>query len=252
MKIRVLPSITDQRSQLLITFVVNDRVAIDAGALAFHYTGEKLLRVRDIVLTHTHLDHFISFPFIFSEEFTEIRQPVRIHATAADIDRLRTHIFNNVIWPDFTKIPNAHGPLLSFHPFTFLEPFDIGDLTFMAVPVNHTVETSGQIVDDGRSCVAFTSDTAITDLFWERLNARERLDAVFVDVAFNNELESVALASKHLTPRLLAAELSKLKRDVDLYAVNLKPMCRELVSDEVRALNIPRLRVAELGVDYEW
>lgn len=252
MKVRVLPSITDQRSQLLITYVLNDTVAIDAGALAFHLTGEKLLRVQDIVLTHTHLDHIASLPFIFSEEFTQILEPVRIHASENDIARLKTHIFNNIIWPDFTKIPNAYGPLLEFHPFIHNQHFPINDLKFMPIPVNHTVETSGQVVDDGRVCLAFTSDTAMTDAFWEYLNGLDRLAAVFVDVAFNNDLESVALSSKHLTARLLRTELKKLKRPCDLLAVNLKPMCRELVTREIALLEIPRLHVAQLDVDYEW
>jgi len=184
MRVRVLPSITDPRSQLLVTFLVNDCVAIDAGALAFHLTGEKLLAVQDIVLTHVHLDHIASLPFIFSELFTSIQTPVRIHATAPDIERLRRHIFNDVIWPDFTRLRNAHGELLTFVPFAWRKPFEVAGLRMTAVPVTHTVETAGLIVEDGQSrCVAFTSDTGATDEFWEVLNALPRLDAVFVDVA---------------------------------------------------------------------
>lgn len=252
MKIRVLPSITDQRSQLLISFLINDCVSVDAGAVAFHLTGEKLLRVKDLVLTHVHLDHIASFPFIFSEEFTEIQEPVRIHASERDIHSLKAHIFNNVIWPDFTKIPNQHGQLLAFHPYTTNQPFEVAGLTITPIPVNHTVETFGLVVDDGRVAVAFSSDTARTDGFWEYLNTVDRLKAVFVDVAFNNALESVALASKHLTPHLLVGELEKLTRPAEIFAVNLKPMCRTLVAKEVNELNVPDLRVAQLDVDYEW
>lgn len=252
MKIRILPSISDPRSQLLITYVLNDRIAIDAGALAFHLTGEELLRVQDIVLTHTHLDHIASFPFIFSEEFTNIREPVRIHATEKDIHSLRAHIFNNIIWPDFTKIPNAYGPLLGFHPFTPNQPFHLNDLTFTAIPVNHTVDTCGFLVDDGKVSIGFTSDTALTDQFWEEMNRSERLAAIFVDVAFNNALEGVALASKHLTPHLLTQELKKLHRNVEIIAVNLKPMCRGIVGEEIVALNDPQITVAVLDKGYEW
>jgi cAMP phosphodiesterase len=252
MKVKVLPSITDPRSQLLISFVVNDRMAVDAGALAFHLTGEELLAVNDILLTHVHLDHIASLPFIFSEMFTEIRRPVRIHATAADVDRLMAHVFNNVIWPNFTMIKNAHGDLLEFVPFEHNRPFEIIGLECTAVPVTHTVETCGIVLRDDHSCVAFTSDTGVTDQFWEHLNGLDRLDAVFVDVAFDNALEGVAHASKHLTPKLLVDELKKLHRPTRILAVNLKPVCREIVAREVRELGLPNVEVAELDVEYVW
>ncbi|MFQ3581342.1 MAG: 3',5'-cyclic-nucleotide phosphodiesterase [Chloracidobacterium sp.] len=253
MRVRVLPSLADPRSQLLITFVVNDCLAIDAGALAFHLTGDALLAVEDIVLTHVHLDHIASLPFIFSEMFADIRTPVRIHATASDIERLRRHIFNNVIWPDFTQIRNAHGELLTFVPFVWRQPFEVAGLRVTSVPVTHTVDTAGIIIEDAQgACVAFTSDTGVTDEFWEVLNGLPRLDAVFVDVAFDNANEPVATASRHLSPRLLAAELGKLQCRPQVLAVNLKPFCRERVTREVMALDLPNVRVAALNVDYTW
>jgi cAMP phosphodiesterase len=178
---------------------------------------------------------------------------VRIHATANDIERLRCHIFNDVIWPDFTRLRNAHGELLTFVPFTWRDPFEVAGLRLTAVPVTHTVETAGLVVEDGQGrCVAFTSDTGVTDEFWEVLNALPRLDAVFVDVAFDNANEFVAKASYHLSPRLLVGELAKLRRPSQVLAVNLKPFCREQVKDEVRALALPNVQVAELDVDYTW
>ncbi len=253
MRVRALPSLTDRRSQLLITFVINDRVAIDAGALAFHLQGEALLAVQDIVLTHVHLDHIASLPFIFSELFADIRMPVRIHATADDIERLRRHIFNDVIWPDFTRLRNAHGELLTFVPFTWREPFEVAGLRLTAIPVTHTVETAGFIVADQQGvCVAFTSDTGVTDEFWAALNALPRLDAVFVDVAFDNAHEAIANVSCHLSPRLLVGELAKLRRTAQVLAVNLKPLCRERVQEEIQALNLPAVQVAALDVDYTW
>ncbi|MCS7080586.1 MAG: 3',5'-cyclic-nucleotide phosphodiesterase [Chloracidobacterium sp.] len=253
MQVRALPSLTDPSSQLLISFVVNDRVAIDAGALAFHLNGEALLAVQDIVLTHVHLDHIASLPFIFSELFTEIQTPVRIHATAADIERLRRHIFNDVIWPDFTRLRNAHGELLTFKPFVWRKPFEVAGLRLTAIPVTHTVETAGIIIEDADGvCVAFTSDTGVTDEFWATLNALPRLDAVFVDVAFDNANEPIANASRHLSPRLLVGELAKLRRPTQVLAVNLKPFCRERVMEEVKALNLPTVQVAALDVNYTW
>jgi cAMP phosphodiesterase len=252
MKIRVLSSDTNPVSQLLITFVVNERLAIDAGTLAFHLKGEELLRVQDILLTHIHLDHIASLPFIFSEMFASIRTPVRIHATPTDIANLKAHVFNDIIWPDFTKIANPHGALMEFVPFAHRRPFEIAGLKCTPIPVNHTVETCGVVLEDDHACVALSSDTGLTSEFWTFLNGLERLDAVFVDVAFSNGMESVAVASKHLTAHLLTEELRKLHRKTEVYAVNLKPVCRETVMAEIAALGAAHIRVAELDVDYVW
>ena len=40
-----------------------------------------------------------------------------MHALPETLTALRQHIFNGVIWPDFTRLPSAEHPVLEFLPF---------------------------------------------------------------------------------------------------------------------------------------
>ena len=91
------------------------------------------------------------------------------------------------------------------------------------IPVNHVVPTVGLIVRDGDASVVFTSDTYVTDAIWQAAREVESLKAVFVDVSYPNEMEELAAASKHFTPQSLSSDLKKLGREVEVYAVHIKP-----------------------------
>ena len=94
MKFRIIPSTADGRVQLLTTYLINDTLAIDAGAIAIGLSREEQLRIRSIIITHTHLDHIFSLPLYLTDLFEEIREPVRLYATQSDFDALRQYIFN--------------------------------------------------------------------------------------------------------------------------------------------------------------
>ena len=78
------------------------------------------------------------------------------------------------------------------------------------------------------------------------------MKAVFVDVSFPNEMGELAEASKHLTPELLAVELAKLDRDVDVYAVHIKPANRDEVIRQIAALGDSRVAIGEIDREYVW
>ena len=110
----------------------------------------------------------------------------------------------------------------------------------------------GLIIEDDRVALIFTSDTYCTDEIWAEAKTRAHLKAVFVDVSYPNELGWLAEASKHLTPELLAADLRKLDRDVDVYAVHIKPTNRKDVIRQLAELGNPRVGVGEINRVYEW
>jgi ribonuclease BN (tRNA processing enzyme) len=129
---------------------------------------------------------------------------------------------------------------------------EICGLSVTPIPVNHVVPTMGLIVSEGDASVIFTSDTYVTDRIWQAAREIEGLKAVFVDVSFPNEMEELAAASKHFTPKSLAADLKKLNRDVEIYAVHIKPSNREQVISQLGQLTNPAVHVAQIGLVYEW
>src|SRR6186997_1408628 len=99
MKIQMLPSTIDENGkasdrQHLLRIIVDDRVAIDAGCLALSCSDLQRSQVRDIVLTHTHLDHIAGLPLYIDDLFASLKEPIRVHATAEMIEGLERDIFN--------------------------------------------------------------------------------------------------------------------------------------------------------------
>ena len=144
------------------------------------------------------------------------------------------------------------GPALEFHP---LEPgtrIAVAGLAITPIPVNHTVPTVGLLLEDDGVAVIYTSDTYVTDQLWQIANGTKNLKAIFVDVSYPNQLETLAAASRHLTPQSLGAELLELKAEVEIHCMHIKPGYRDEVILQLTALQNPRIDVAEIGRVYQW
>lgn len=234
-------------------FLVDGRLAIDAGALTSSLSLEELDRVDDIVLTHSHFDHVKDVPLVSDLLVGRRRRPVRVHASRACARTLKKSVFNDELWPDFTRIPDARKPVLEIRPFDPAKPYRAGRYTVRPVRVNHPVESVGFILSDGASAIAVSSDTGPTAGFWKTVNAARRLDALLVELSFPNKLQPLADRSGHLTPRTLRGELAKLTRNgfpVLLY--HLKPAFEAELRREVAALDVPGLRILERGDEFHF
>jgi cAMP phosphodiesterase len=256
MKIRLLPSnLSDPaRLQPLTCFLINDVLAIDGGSLGFALGLEAQRLVRQVIVTHSHSDHIASLPVFIAEAFPFLQEPFHIFGTREVIASLKEHIFNDEIWPDFhqIKLLNGSGSGLHYMDIKPMVPFTIGNLRITAAWTNHTVPTTGLVVEDNHSAVVITSDTYHTEDIWHLANQTDRLQAVFVDVSYPSDMESLAADSKHLTPQGLKKELAKLHKEVSIIAVHLKPQYRARVAQELRDLDLPNLLIGEIDRDYDF
>jgi Metal-dependent hydrolases of the beta-lactamase superfamily III len=258
LKIQLLPSSFDSEGcatseQRLTCFLIDDRVTVDAGSIAIALNDAQRRTVRDVIVTHTHMDHIASLPIFVDDLFAELEEPVCIYATQEVIDLLERDVFNDNVYPRFAQFKNEHGLVMKYVPFRVGEEFRVAHLKITAVPVNHIVPTVGLLVSDGKSTVAFSSDTAETEEFWTMINRAPRLDALLIEASFPNSMHKLAAASKHLTPAMLGKELGKLSHNgIDILAVHLKPAYREQLLSELAGLDIPRLSAMEPGRVYEW
>jgi ribonuclease BN (tRNA processing enzyme) len=257
-RVQLLPSTFDasgraRPEQRLTCYVIDDRVAIDAGSIALSLTEAQRDSVRDVIVTHPHMDHVATLPILIDDLFARLAEPLRVHSTPEIVELLRTGVFGGTLYPRFHELSNEHGPVMEFLAFEAGGPRKIAHLSVTAVPVEHTVPTVGLVVSDGATTVAFSSDTHATTEFWRALDREPRLDALLVEASFPNSMRELAEVSGHLTPDALASELRKLSRPPrDILAVHLKPSFRETVAAELEALAIPNLRVMEPGRVYEW
>lgn len=258
MKIQLLHSSVDSHGnavpeQRLTCYVIDDRIAIDGGSLAFAASDEQRAQVRDVLVTHPHLDHIASLPIFIDDMFGVLTEPVRIHATAEVIALLERDVFNWTVYPRFAELKNEHGPVMEYVPFAEGEPFQLGHLTVTAVPVNHIVPTVGLVISDGKTTLAFSSDTYETDQIWELVNRTPKVDALLIEASFPNAMSELAEVSRHFTPETMARELKKLtNHDPEILVVHIKPTYRTEVVEQLLALELPKLRVMEPGHVYEW
>ncbi|MGI8789225.1 MAG: MBL fold metallo-hydrolase [Pyrinomonadaceae bacterium] len=258
MKVQLLPSTFDENGtasakQHLSCFVVDDCAAIDAGSLATATSAIQKKQIRDVVLTHAHLDHIAGLPLFIDDLFATLDAPVCVHAAREIIETLERDVFNWRIYPRFSELENANGAVLKYQPFEVGREFQIKHLRFKPIAVNHRVPTAGFIVRDDKTAFALTGDTAETDGFWQTANAEKTLSALLVECSFPNELAELARASHHLTPLALQKELSKFNRkDCPIYVVNIKPVYRDEVVRQIEDLQIENTRILEIGRVYEW
>ena len=258
MKVQLLPSTFDAQGvatleQRLTCFVIDDCVAVDAGSIAIALNNEQRSKVRDIIVTHPHMDHVASLPIFIDDLYPSLKEPMRIYATEEVIGLLERDIFNWNLYPRFSDLTNDYGPVMEYIPIPIGESFRVAHLNVVAVPVNHIVPTVGLVVSDGQKSVAFSSDTAETEEFWKILNEMKELDALLIEASFPDRLAKLAHVSRHFTPASLGQELKKLTHNgMDIMAVHLKPSYRREIIEQLNGLNIPKLRAMEPGRVYEW
>jgi ribonuclease BN (tRNA processing enzyme) len=256
--IQLLPSTFDEQGhatpeQRLTCFLIDETVAVDAGSIALALSTEQREKVRDIIITHPHMDHIASLPIFIDDLYPTLKRPIRVYATQVVVDLLERDIFNWNVYPRFSELKNDFGPVMEYVPVPEGEEFQVAHLQVTVVPVNHIVPTVGLLVSDGRSTVAFSSDTAETDEFWDLVNGAPTVDALLIEASFPDSMAQLAEVSRHFTPASLGRELGKLNHNgLDILAVHIKPAYREQIIAELKALNIAGLGVMEPGRTYSW
>ncbi len=256
MKIILVPSSTGASSepqyQFLTSYLINDCVAIDAGCVGLFGTPQTQAEIKHVFLSHTHIDHIASLPILLENAYEHGSDCVTIHASKPVIDCLRTDIFNDRLWPDFVALSRPDDPFLRLQILTPGQPVEAAGLRVVPVEVNHSVPSLGFLVEDDRSGVVFSSDTAATDELWQVANACQCLKAVFLEATFPNEMDWLAKDALHHTPATFALEVKKIRASVAIIAVHLKARYYREVVEQLEALHLPRLSIGQVGATYEF
>ncbi|MBU8898192.1 3',5'-cyclic-nucleotide phosphodiesterase [Corallococcus sp. H22C18031201] len=231
-------------------FLVDDVLALDAGALTGTLSLEQLCKVDHILVGHSHFDHVKDLPLLADLVIGRRDKPVTIHASRECAKALRDNMFNNALWPDFTRIPTRAKPVLRIQSFRAGSTFEVGPYTVRSVPVSHPVESCGFIVSKGGAALAMSGDTGPTDKLWKALNETKNLKALLLEASFPNSLQPLADISGHLTPRTVASELQKFDRKgASVLLYHLKPAFVSQLKKELAGLPV---EVLELGDTFEF
>ncbi len=254
MKICQIPSsVGDGRSrQNLLSWLVNDSVAIDAGSLGILTPLDRQRLVRHVFLTHTHIDHIATLPVFLDNVYSTDERCPTIYGSAATLNCLQQHIFNNQVWPDFVALSDIAPPFLKLQEIQAGSPLQIEDLTITPLAVAHTVPTLSYLVSDRDGTVAMIADTNQPETVISAVHDLASLRAVFLECSFPNELDALARKSQHQTPQLFAKQIAQLPAHVEIYATHLKPAYDKHIQEELEALSDPRIRLLQPGITYEF
>ena len=107
----------------MTSFLINGSVCLDAGWVSGALSLREQVRVKDVVISHSHLDHTCSLPFLIDNNFSAPGFTLRIYAIPEVIASMKAHLFNNHTWPDFTSLPNDLTPVLKLVEVPLEEPF---------------------------------------------------------------------------------------------------------------------------------
>ena len=238
-------------------FLVNDTVMLDAGTITAALSIEAQSKITDIFISHTHLDHIKSVLFLADNVIGRIKKPVNIRAIPKVIDAIRKHLMNNLIWPDFTKIPTVQNPksaVLAYKPLQAGKSVTVGGLQVKAIPMNHPVPAVGFLVSDKKTSLLYTADTGPNEGIWKEAAKAKNLNAIIVDTSFPNSLEFIADASGHFTPGQLHRDLTqaKVRFDVPIYIYHIKPVYKQKVIKELAAMGRKNVKILQEGKTYNF
>lgn len=241
-------------SQYLISYLINDTLAIDAGSLGIWGSPQKQALVKHVLISHTHIDHTATLPIFLENAYEARADCVTIHGSDAVLESLRRDIFNDRTWPDFVTMSDGcqAAPFVRLQRLEPRSPLVVEGLRITPIPVNHVVPTLGFLVEDETSAILVASDTGPTELLWEQANVAANLQAVFLEAAFPNAMTELANLSKHLTPAMFGLEVQKLRKRVPVIAVHIKARFRDQILGELKDLALANLQIGEFGKTYDW
>jgi ribonuclease BN (tRNA processing enzyme) len=252
MKIRVLGAFgSEALGQRPSAFLINEKILIDGGSVTGALTVPEQLEIEHAVVSHSHLDHLAGLVYL-TETLAcyEGRPPLSIASLEPVVDAFRSAVFNNVVWPDFTRIPHVDRPTITFRHLVEDAEQRVGDVWITQVAVSHTVPAAGFVVHDGTSGFVYSGDTGPTEAIWKAAHRLSGIKAVILECAFPNRLSALASIAKHMTPELISHEMDKLPTDVPVLVFHVKPQFYEETAEELAQIPGDRVQILEQDKTY--
>lgn len=204
MKLRVLgASGAEVPGYGLSGFLVDETVLFDAGSVTQSLTLSEQKKIKDIFITHSHLDHIRDIAFLADNLILDNHSAtINIYCLKETITAVKTHILNNIIWPDFSQIPSKEEPILRFIPVMPFNEVKVRDYSVLPLPVKHTVPAVGYLVSDRHGTFVYTGDTGPSEDLWQSIKGK-KLNVLIIEVSFPDEMREMAEKTGHLCPSLL-------------------------------------------------
>ncbi len=230
-------------------FLLDNDIIFDAGSLT-GVLGEKAqFKIKNIFITHAHLDHIRSIPFLADNiVLGNVDHKVNLYSISPVINTIKRHLLNSSLWPDFTIIPRPNDAILNLVKLRVGQPLKINHYTVIPYKVNHTVPAVGYLVEDEKGKrVFYTGDTGPARELWEKIS-NTIIHCLIIDVSFPNNMEDTAIKTGHLTPRLFKKELLKIHYILEhIYITHPKPQFIKTIKTELEEMRLKSVKLFRDG-----
>ncbi len=234
----------------LSSYLLDGTLLIDAGSTTAVLDLEEQQKIRNILITHVHLDHIMSLATMADNLFGRCKTTIDVWGTRDVVNSLKSSFFNDSIWPDFTQMTSEMQPrpVIAFHSMAEEEPTAIGESMVTMVQVNHVVPSAAFFIEINNKTLLHVGDTGPTERVWSLCKSKTNLCGVVLEASFPNRLQELADLSRHLTPQTLAKEVEKLGNlSVPILVTHLKPQYREEIIKELKKIKCNSLKVLNEG-----
>jgi len=232
-------------------FLINNSLLIDAGTVTEVLADDQLRKIKQVVISHTHMDHLKGlFPLVDELVMLGKEYSIELISVGQIIDIISKNLFNNLVWPDFTVIPSENDAVINPRVIDVDKATAINDVMIKPILVTHTVCTVGFVVKEGKTGFMFTADTGPTERFWEVAQEEKGVEFIIADVSFPNRLHKLAGISGHMTPSMLIEQIDRYGlSNMPVYITHIKPIFLDEILAEVAALGRGTVKPLQQGAE---
>lgn len=235
----------------LSSFLLDDTLLIDAGSVTAILEIPAQSRIEAILLTHSHLDHVRGLAHLADNVFGRRDQPILVYSIEPILEGLKSSLLNNVLWPDFTEIPNSNMPILDFRALPEGQATPLCYYRVTPLRLSHSVISVGYLVEGDFGAILHLGDTGPTEAVWRAMRDVPNLRAVMIGTTFPNRLQHLSDLSGHLTPQGLKTELAKARIKATVYVYHMKPQYAAEIVEELKQF-VPECQILEQGKEYRF
>jgi len=244
MKVQILGAHNaETREARLVTLLIDDVLAIDAGALtsSLSFTDQK--GIRAVLISHHHFDHVRDLLTLGMN--AAFWSPVSVYAPKETIEVIIPCLLDGKIYVDFSRFPSKENPSLQFHNIQPFREEVIEGYKITPLPVKHPAPTVGyQVVSPQGKSLFYTADTGPgLHECWSHTSPQ----LLITEVSGINKWAETLQRAGHLCTQFLKHELLQFRQlkgyRPHVIVVHITPQVEDEIKKEVEEI------AAELGAD---